>query len=812
MSRRFVTGANWSAAVSNPFGRFGSTGEGLENSGDFTDDDETTGMSELINRETVREFITATAAHAKTALTGMAKPGYLQMSQLHPTSEKLVPTRYRLDDAERMIADAIAAAQNGHNVYIEGRTVRETVRGNGRGKLEDTAGVFALIVDSDADKQMGWQPNGRATPSMVVETSPGNFQFWYFLRDAVTVDIGQQLGERIRKAVNCDHDTGTITQPYRVAGTTNFPNKKKQARGRVTVPTHLTKLNAEALWTPELIEEAFPLPATPGGGGAQPDESAIPADTLKVLRDGVADDKDRSLAFWNVLKALKALSFAVDVTFALLEKYPNGIARKYIGRLRQEVERVYNKLDQGPQPESKSEQILAKLNRDNAVVLDGGKAWVLRFEQVTHNLNGRRYSYRVPIYLRTGDFRTLYMNRRVEIGERFVELGKWWLKHPARRQYFGLVFEPGGEQVIEGKFNLWTGWGVEPKRGDWSLMRKHIFEVLAARDEAVDAYIINWLAWAVQHPGQQPETALVFLGKRGSGRGTLGNAMCRIVGNHALHISSPHHLVGRFNAHLRQCAFLFADEAYVVADRSAEGKLKALITEATIPLEAKGRDVITVPNHLHVMMASNEDWVVPAGEIERRFEVQDVANDQAQDPTWFKPLYEQLNAGGLEAMLFDLLNQNLGDWHPRQIVRTAALAAQQAESLSPFDAWWEDLLHDGYLPAGNADGLVVSGDYQVRKSAGYYSDDSKKTWFEKRKGLYEQARTSSPELKKKTDAAFGRYLRKRGCVRERVCRQRGWKLPPLDQCRIEWKKRFPDTVWDEPNVTSWQGERDDDDD
>ena len=30
MSRKFVTGANWSAGINNPFRRFGSTGEGLE--------------------------------------------------------------------------------------------------------------------------------------------------------------------------------------------------------------------------------------------------------------------------------------------------------------------------------------------------------------------------------------------------------------------------------------------------------------------------------------------------------------------------------------------------------------------------------------------------------------------------------------------------------------------------------------------------------------------------------------------------------------------------------------------------------------
>src|SRR5262245_17792487 len=123
-----------------------------------------------------------------------------------------------------------------------------------------------------------------------------------------------------------------------------------------------------------------------------------------------------------------------------------------------------------------AKRLLAEMNRDNCVVLDGSKVWVLRFEQVHHNLSGRRYSYRVPIFLRRGDFCTLYMNRLVNIGNKFVELGQWWLRHRDRRQYLGVVLEPGGAPVIDGKYNLWTGWGVEPKRGDWSLMREHIYE------------------------------------------------------------------------------------------------------------------------------------------------------------------------------------------------------------------------------------------------------------------------------------------------------------------------------------------------
>jgi hypothetical protein len=120
-------------------------------------------------------------------------------------------------------------------------------------------------------------------------------------------------------------------------------------------------------------------------------------------------------------------------------------------------------------------------------------------------------------------------------------------------------------------------------------------------------------------------------------------------------------------------------------------------------------------------------------------------------------------------------------------------------------------LHDGYLPAGDADGAVISGEYQVKVFDGYDFNQNRKYRREKRKGMFEQARTSSPGLKRETDAAFGRYLRKRGCTRDRVCRQRGWQIPALEQCRAEWKKPFPDTAWDQADVTSWQGERDEDD-
>src|SRR6266436_8239382 len=158
-----------------------------------------------VHAATVREFLHIVTAQAKAALAGIDQPGFLQISRLHPSSELLVPSRFVLDDVERMIDAAVTDSVAGHNVYCEGRTVRPGLRGNARGTLADTVAVFALVVDSDADKQMGWSPT--VPVSMTVTTSPGNFQFWFFFREAVSAETGKKLGERIRAAVNSDHDT-----------------------------------------------------------------------------------------------------------------------------------------------------------------------------------------------------------------------------------------------------------------------------------------------------------------------------------------------------------------------------------------------------------------------------------------------------------------------------------------------------------------------------------------------------------------------------------------------------------------------------
>lgn len=342
---------------------------------------------------------------------------------------------------------------------------------------------------------------------------------------------------------------------------------------------------------------------------------------------------------------------------------------------------------------SESEKVLEELNSLHCVVMENGKFRIITEEY--DPVLKRRYIQRST----KDDFENLYANQLVEKGGKLVTKATYWLRHPKRRQYKGIIFDPSSEH--EGYFNLWQGWAVEPKQGNWDLLKQLILEVLVNNNKEYYKYILNWLAYMIQHPSQAAEVALCFRGEKGTGKGTIGRAVAALAGQHGLHISSPEHLIGRFNTHLRSCILLFADEAFWAGDKPGEAKLKQLITEPVISYEGKGKDIVSGRNLIHIIIASNNDWVVPAGlDGERRFAVFEANNSKQGDQVFFKALNKQLyQEGGLNAMLYELMLRDITDWAPRQkIPQSDALIEQKLHSMDIEYEWIYAHLSDGFLP------------------------------------------------------------------------------------------------------------------
>ena len=150
---------------------------------------------------------------------------------------------------------------------------------------------------------------------------------------------------------------------------------------------------------------------------------------------------------------------------------------------------------------------------------------------------------------------------------------------------------------------------------------------------------------------------------------------------------------------------MFVDEGFWAGDKAAEGVLKGHITEPTITIEMKGREVYTATNRMKLAIASNGAWVIPAGNDERRYCVIDVPTTKVGDRQYFNKLHAWIADGGDARWLAYLLAHDQSEFDPRVAPSTAALDRQKLETMPPLDRWLMEALDQGTALAGHGDWL-----------------------------------------------------------------------------------------------------------
>src|SRR5262249_52389202 len=131
------------------------------------------------------------------------------------------------------------------------------------------------------------------------------------------------------------------------------------------------------------------------------------------------------------------------------------------------------------------DDVLAAMNRQHAIIENvGGKAVIASWEPSTYQPDRL-----MVIFQNKDSFLLRYSNRFIPLEVAHgrigvtamvkVPLGQWWLGHRDRQQYRGITFRPDGPTVISECLNLWQGWGIEPKPGNWDLIKEHIYNVVA---------------------------------------------------------------------------------------------------------------------------------------------------------------------------------------------------------------------------------------------------------------------------------------------------------------------------------------------
>lgn len=176
----------------------------------------------------------------------------------------------------------------------------------------------------------------------------------------------------------------------------------------------------------------------------------------------------------------------------------------------------------------------------------------------------------------------------------------------------------------------------------------------------------DWMAYVVQNPGKRVSWAIVVKGVHGDGKTYLSRVMEAVTGS--VNQVAGSSFGGQFNSWAQGALVVAVEEIRVSGDKKYEAldRMKPLISNSSIPIEEKGRDVRTIPNFSSYMLFTNHADALPIAESERRycvFETPFTSRAQLyqafggadQSAAYYDALFDSLNAHP-EALAYHLLN------------------------------------------------------------------------------------------------------------------------------------------------------------
>jgi hypothetical protein len=507
-------------------------------------------------------------------------------------------------------------------------------------------------------------------------------------------------------------------------------------------------------------------------------------------RDPTGEIEDPERLLVKVCIDLIRLGVSDELIYGILVDDRYEISKHVLAQ--DEVERyVLRQLRRGH--EFAQDKRLLELNEKHAVIENhGGRCRVMEDPgNAESEGDGDGHS---EITLQTfDDFRNRYNNRKVLIGydkngnPMEKPLGTWWLDHAARRQYHSITFSPGKDEK-PGVYNLWRGFAMKPAPGERHLRYlEHIKTNICSGDEKVLTYLLCWMARAVQKPNVPGEVAVVLRGGKGTGKTVFADVFGRLFGRHYWAVADAKYIVGNFNAHLRDCVVLFGDEAFWAGDKKHESVLKALVTGRTLVIESKGIDAETSMNNVHLIMASNAEWVVPASYDERRFLVLDVAKTRQGDKAYFNAIMKELEDGGFANLLYMLQTMDLSHFNHRDVPATDALQDQKFHSMEPHEEWWYGKLRDGHLrPAHQSWTTPIPKDALIDDYLMY----AQRISASRRTNATRLARFIEKCCAPGLNAFSGAFRGKDTTGNPQIGSAIWWEFPPLSACRTGFEKHI----------------------
>jgi hypothetical protein len=368
-----------------------------------------------------------------------------------------------------------------------------------------------------------------------------------------------------------------------------------------------------------------------------------------------------------------------------------------------------------------TEQVLHQMNDHNVFIYESASIWST-LTLTNQPVKGFFDAYAAKVFER----------REVKVDKdglpvltrKPMPAAKAWIEWPLRREAGKLSYEPGMPPGLVDhesgypemrRWNVWSGWPVEPQRGDIDPFMTLIDHVFKDVDESVKRWFLSWVAWPLQFPGTKLYSAVVIHGRlHGTGKSLLGETVGKLYGENFTIIGNEE-LHGKYNGWAARKQFILGDEITGSDRRTLQDKIKRMITQTRIRIDNKYEKAYELRDCVNYLFTSNRANAFMIDDDDRRLLIHEMPEDVVLDEEkFFKREYETWidSRQGQAALLDYLLKYDVCDFNPNgRAPMTVAKQQMIYHSKSDLGAWVMQLRESpDQLLLGAAQDLFTNGE------------------------------------------------------------------------------------------------------
>jgi hypothetical protein len=299
-----------------------------------------------------------------------------------------------------------------------------------------------------------------------------------------------------------------------------------------------------------------------------------------------------------------------------------------------------------------------------------------------------------------------------------VSVAECWLKHPHALRYNDMLFQPGGDPVIqtpEGPaLNLFQGLAHE--EGDvtpWLELTEFLFQDLPPEHRDLP---VKFFAWKFQHLDSKWPLSFTLVGPYGTGKSMWAGCLKDAFGGYGSEVPSDV-LKSEFNGWEENCLLAVVNDPTVDDISKGKNSLKTRISEKRRRLNEKYRVPREMETFYTVCILANDHAVASILADDRRSVIAETRDPLGEEV--YAKVAAWRDAGGGRKLAHYFMTYDLQGWTPPpRAPMTAAKALAYTESLTPV----QRIAHDAKTASVNvirryldavyawADQVIASGD------------------------------------------------------------------------------------------------------